>query len=836
MKIKNRLFLAVFPLALIPMAIVSFFSFTGQKDLAVGLEAMSVEFGELSKGSRKSYQDVLEKMESESVARYRFALETLEAGISGKVEHVLQSMLIAAQSKDVAHFVSGSASVRRFMMADATAYLGSYVAGLDLTEVSLLDVEGRQLLATRALPPGESLAAIEVGAELLARVDHSASPWFAKRRESSEVFVYEFARGEAGPSEAWSLGICMELRVANSKYQREAGELAGYLRFVLPMESLAGPLRDARFEEGGVFLELNDGERWPKPEPGDALEADERIRMFLPVIDGRSSLVAEISRTKIRAKAVAAAQLVDATAHQAERIREQNAVLGERNRRAGQFLLIALLVVASLWPMVLLGLSKRLCEPLAKLSSAAMLVAQGKFDVEFAYGNQGDEIHGLSQSLERMRLRLKDHIGELDTIVSRKTEELRVANAKLQVEIAERAAAEQKAKGASEAKSDFLATMSHEIRTPMNGVIGMAEDLLARELAPENRERVEMIKLSGESLMRILDDILDFSKIEAGKMEIKAESFDFRLACRSTHMLFAARARRKGLVFGFEVADEVPQFIIGDAVRIRQIISNFLSNAIKFTNTGAVKLSISLSHRGKEGMSIRVSDTGVGIPVEKQQDIFEAFAQLSSDTDEDAGGTGLGLAICRRIASLMGGAISLESEEDKGSVFELWIPYQVGSPVESSDAFLDKLDTIKGASILLVEDNRINQHVIKSILESAEHEVVVASNGLDALERVNERRFDLVFMDCRMPKMDGFEASRRIRALPQAHFNHDVPIVALTANAFAHDREKCFDAGMNNFLAKPVARKRLLQTVNFYGKERGGSSREALDFSATKLL
>lgn len=417
----------------------------------------------------------------------------------------------------------------------------------------------------------------------------------------------------------------------------------------------------------------------------------------------------------------------------------------------------------------------------------------------------------------RFAQQLNETQSQPEVITKESPDKLSSATEKLQ----DKSQAEIAARSASAAKSDFLATMSHEIRTPMNGVLGMADDLLSLEMPREQRDKVEMIKISGESLMRILDDILDLSKIEAGKLEVKNSSYDFHLACRTVHTLFQARANEKNLDYTYSISNDVPCFIVGDSVRVRQVISNFLSNAIKFTSSGSVKLDVSIEHRDEVGILIQVADTGSGIAEDKVDSVFEAYSQLEENRNQDVLGTGLGLAISKRLARLMQGSIGLTSTLEKGSAFSLWIPCLEGESVGdvSLELPLD-LESLEDVRILLVEDNLINQHVICSILNEANHDVSVASNGFEALDVIQSKPLDLILMDCRMPKLNGFETTKRVRSLPLGHFNREVPIIALTAGDFADDREKCFKSGMSDFLTKPVSRNTLLRMANFYGQAR----------------
>ncbi|MDQ8182854.1 response regulator [Pelagicoccus sp. SDUM812005] len=430
------------------------------------------------------------------------------------------------------------------------------------------------------------------------------------------------------------------------------------------------------------------------------------------------------------------------------------------------------------------------------------------------------QVRSLAAELQSRLRSFDDWIERLNNDRTDALSELEKERFSLLEKLSEKSKSARSAVDFSAKKGDFLATMSHEIRTPMNGVLAVADDLLSYDLDREIADKVEMIKLSGESLVRILDDVLDFSKIEAGKLDVKLESFDFTFACSATHSLFNALAREKGLDYTLSVASDVPQYILGDSVRVRQVIANLLSNALKFTDEGGVSLTIKKERREAEGLLISVADTGIGIDPKSFDRLFEAFGQAETGLEQK--GTGLGLAISKRLASLMDGELSYRGNTPTGSVFDFWIPYYAGTPVAQEVELARSDVVVEDACILVVEDNRINQHVLESLLERARHRVHIASNGLEALELIEQHAFDLIFMDCLMPKLDGFETAKRIRSLPEGHANRGTPIIALTANAFAHDRDLCFDAGMNDFLAKPVKKETLLGAVNYYCRAKNG--------------
>ena len=420
--------------------------------------------------------------------------------------------------------------------------------------------------------------------------------------------------------------------------------------------------------------------------------------------------------------------------------------------------------------------------------------------------------------------------------------------------------AQQKAEAASKAKSEFLANMSHEIRTPMNGVLGMAQLLAETDLTEKQNHYISVLNQSGRLLMTVLNDILDYSKIEAGKLVLEERAFSTEQAVNDVYELLKNNAYEKGILLSVNFDPICPEFLVGDAIRFRQILLNLMNNAIKFTEQGRVGVSVICEKKNDRyvTLKVRVEDTGIGISEQAQKNLFASFNQVDSSGTRKFRGTGLGLAISKRLVELMGGDIGVESVEGKGSVFWFNILLDIADvsidvtdvpEIQKQDQELENEvneipdvyevasadnsnNHLSGKQVLLVEDNIANQLVATGMMSELGLDVVVANNGIQALEQMASKNFDMVFMDCQMPEMDGYEATRIIR---DQDAYKSIPIIALTANVMASDREKCIQSGMDDFMGKPFKLSQMVAMLHKWLLDEEEAERELASLDLASL-
>lgn len=465
-------------------------------------------------------------------------------------------------------------------------------------------------------------------------------------------------------------------------------------------------------------------------------------------------------------------------------------------------------------------LQKRIVEPITDLARSMRQFTQTQDFGMRVQSSVDDEVGQLSDSFNDMLSHLQIRGQALDE----RNRELARSNSNLEQAVQEATEARRVAEQAARVKAMFLANMSHEIRTPINGILGMTELLLRSPLSPDQGKQVQLVLDSGRSLLSIINDILDISKLEAGKLVITPADFDLRRVLEELLNLFQQSAREKGLLLELNMAASVPQACRADAGRLRQILANLLGNALKFTEQGRVSVTVSVIEQvgNKAILKFEVRDTGIGIPVAQHSTIFEEFNQGDSSTTRRYGGTGLGLAIAQHLTRLMGGQMGLQSEPGEGSTF--WFTLPVDAVAVPASALLDHankesppgdLKLAYPCRVLVVDDHLVNQLVVRTTLDLMGCATHVAGGGKDGVQAALEQSFDLVLMDCQMPDIDGYEATRQIRQWEalQGPAYVRVPIVALTAHAMQGDREKCETAGMDDYLSKPCSAQALFEML-----------------------
>ncbi len=832
MKISTKLLVFFLPLVLFPLIGISFFVIFPARVISHNADGIAERIEAVQETAMQSSDEIVSRFEDMAAEDYALAAEQVARSIEKTIHFLSIALETTADSTLLDSYINAPENGRKIIQVQIVPLFYSILDEYNLSETAVLDLHGKEMLraAMEIVPEGGDP---DFDGEALPNYteDESGSAWFKALKQSPQyttAFIYfDKDFGEERPEPV--LSLARHLRFKNRHHLEHDGETKAYLKFAIPVSrlcanSVPGNKTSAKFiltDSLNRVLLHDDEEKIGSMFDIREQEGSGFLVFSRPVFNQIMTFHFLVPKTRIKQSSRIVSELAAAIGDEASSLKDFSSKIKGDIKRLNKMFFFIIAMVSLLSVGVVILAARKITRPVTKLCNTALQISKGNLEARPTCSEGRDEIALLARSLDEMRQNLKNQIDHLDKKVADRTQELMTANKKLADEIDVRAKAEVLAEAANRAKSEFLSNMSHEIRTPMNGVIGFTDLLLETKLSEDQTDYAKTIKSSGDALLALINDILDFSKIEAGQLDFEEIDFDPELLAYDVCEMVRPKVGSKPIEILCRIGDDLPSYVKGDPLRFRQVLTNLMGNAPKFTDSGEIELSLDIEDERDDQIKLhaKIRDTGIGIPEDKLESIFIPFQQVDGSTTRKYGGTGLGLSICKKFSNLMHGDVWVESVLNKGSTFHFtaWVGRAREKEIKRSAAV-----SLFGKKVLIVDDNETNLGLLTQLLESVGMRVVAVIKGEEVLPVLQkaldiDEPFDVCISDIQMPEMSGYDVAKAVRAFEsetsafKPGFQY-LPLVALSS-LMKRDAEQCEAAGFDGFLNKPIQRKKLYQMV-----------------------